>query len=62
MTPEEIEQIRHWIDYGLSDEMIGANWHQNCLNHGHNPPAESPRQTGERLRLELRRATLPATK
>ena len=54
MNEEERRQVQDWINYGLCDELIGANWHQNLRNKGLNPPRETFLQTGERLRLELR--------
>jgi hypothetical protein len=56
MTPEEMQMVRHWIDYFRSDEMVGANWHQHVRNRGGNPPDETLTETGRRLREEVGKA------
>ena len=53
MTPEEIQMVTHWMVYGLSEEAIGANWHQHVRNHGGNPPQETLTETGKRLQEEV---------
>ena len=53
MTPEEIQMVTHWMVYGLTDEAIGANWHQHKVNLGCNPPQETLEETGRKLKTQV---------
>lgn len=56
MNPEELKEVMRWVDFGWNDGMLGANYIQNLVNHGRNPPAERDEIVGARLRREVEQA------